>query len=222
MPPEMGGSCHRRPGSAVLAVSLAALAALAGCSGTFGTRGRGDADTPVVDRASMQGQLVAGYLETLARLAQSGPAEQAEIFAAAKLAYDTAPTASHQLRYALALATHGHGSYDAPLAQRLLRELLATPEALLPAERALALLGLRTVDWQLALAADLRRAQTEASRSERERTTAANRRLQAEIEENARLRKSLEEARAKLDAIANIERSISERKPQSQPEERSP
>ena len=41
----------------------------------------------------------------------------------------------------------------------------------------------------------------------------ANQRLQTEIDENARLRKELEEARAKLDAIANIERSLNERKP---------
>jgi hypothetical protein len=33
------------------------------------------------------------------------------------------------------------------------------------------------------------------------------------LDENTRLRKELEEARAKLDAIANIERSLNERKP---------
>jgi len=41
----------------------------------------------------------------------------------------------------------------------------------------------------------------------------ANHRLQAEMDENVRLRRELEEARAKLDAIANIERSLNERKP---------
>jgi hypothetical protein len=39
--------------------------------------------------------------------------------------------------------------------------------------------------------------------------------VQAELDENARLRRELEEARAKLDAIANIERSVNERKPDS-------
>jgi hypothetical protein len=33
------------------------------------------------------------------------------------------------------------------------------------------------------------------------------------MDENVRLRRELEEARAKLDAIANIERSLNERKP---------
>ena len=47
----------------------------------------------------------------------------------------------------------------------------------------------------------------------RSSVASANHRLQAELDENARLRKELEEARAKLDAIANIERSLNERKP---------
>jgi hypothetical protein len=43
-----------------------------------------------------------------------------------------------------------------------------------------------------------------------------NHRLQLETDENVRLRKELEEARAKLDAIANIERSLNERKPNNE------
>ena len=57
---------------------------------------------------------------------------------------------------------------------------------------------------------------TEAQRLLRERNSTASRRLQAELEENARLRKALEDAQKKLDAIANIERTITERKPQSE------
>ncbi len=40
-----------------------------------------------------------------------------------------------------------------------------------------------------------------------------NRRLAAESEENARLRKALDEAQAKLNAIANIERQTTVRQP---------
>ena len=43
-------------------------------------------------------------------------------------------------------------------------------------------------------------------------TSVATRRLQAEIDENAKLRRALEEARAKLDAIADIEKNITDRK----------
>jgi hypothetical protein len=54
-------------------------------------------------------------------------------------------------------------------------------------------------------------------REDQARVASANRRLQTELEENTRLRKELDEARAKLDAIANIERSLNERKPGTAP-----
>jgi two-component system sensor histidine kinase GlrK len=195
-----------RPRAASVALVWMAVAFLAGCGTGFGARDDGAAAAvPAVDRAAAQAQLIASYLETLARLANGAPAEQAEIFAGTKREFEVAPTASHQLRYALALATNGHGSHDPALAQRLLRELLATPETLLPAERALAFLELQHVDRLLALSADVRRLQTEVGRGDRERAAAAQRRLQAMTEENAQLRRALEEARAKLDAIADIE-----------------
>ena len=84
---------------------------------------------------------------------------------------------------------------DLPRAQRLLRELMATPETLLPAERALAFLELQKVDSQLTLAAENRRLQSNASRDDRDKLTALNKRLQTETEENARLRKELERPR---------------------------
>ena len=90
---------------------------------------------------------------------------------------------------------------------------MANPEMLLPAERALASLKLSQIDDHLTLEAENRRLQSEAVHADRERVANANHRLQAELDENARLRKELDEARAKLDAIANIERSLNERKP---------
>jgi hypothetical protein len=84
---------------------------------------------------------------------------------------------------------------------------------LLPAERALAFLELSEIDDHLTLEGENRRLQADVVRADRERTANANHRLQTELDENARLRKDLEEARAKLDAIANIERSLNERKP---------
>ena len=168
--------------------------------------------TPVVDRAATSAALITSYLDLLQRLAQTSAAEQAEIVAAAQREYELAATPSHQLRYALTLATPGHAATDLPRAQRLLRELTATPETLLPAERELAFLELQKVDAQLTLAAENRRLQTNVARNDRDRTTALSK-LQTEIDENARLRKELEEARAKLDAISDIEKSMSERKP---------
>ena len=82
-----------------------------------------------------------------------------------------------------------------------------------PVEHAAAFLELQKIDRQLALAADNRRLQNDSDRAERERLAAVNRRLAAETEENVRLRKALDEAQAKLDAIANIERQTTVRQP---------
>jgi hypothetical protein len=65
----------------------------------------------------------------------------------------------------------------------------------------------------LTLETENRRLQSEVLRLDHERVTNANHRLQAELDENARLRKELDEAHAKLQAIFNIERSLNERKP---------
>jgi hypothetical protein len=45
----------------------------------------------------------------------------------------------------------------------------------------------------------------------RDKLLAANRRLSAETDENARLRKALDEARAKLEAVTHLEKSINDR-----------
>jgi hypothetical protein len=156
---------------------------------------------------------VSETLQLLQKLVKASPAEQAEIVAAAQRDYETAPTPSRQLRFALILATPGHPATDLPRAQRLLRELMANPEMLMSGEQALTFLELQQIDDHLTLEAENRRLQTDAVRADRERLAAVNRRLQLETDENGRLRKELEEARAKLDAIANIERSLNERKP---------
>jgi hypothetical protein len=202
----------------IAATLLAALIALlAGCADLLPRNdSRPTAPTPVIDRQAASATLITGYLENLQRLVQSAPAEQAEIAAAAQREYDMAPTPSHQLRLALVLATPNHPATDMPRAQRLLRELMAAPAALLPAERALAFLESQKVDAQVALEAENKRLQSTVVRNDRDRSQAANKRLQAEIEENARLRKELEEAQAKLDAISDIEKSLSERKPSAE------
>ena len=178
---------------------------------------------PVVDRAATSATVITAYLDGLQRLIAAPAAEQAEIVTSAQHDYELAPTASHQLRYALILATPGHAGTDQVKAQRLLRELTASPAALLPAERALASLEMQKVDLQVSLAAENRRLQALTARngSDKDRSTAAlNKRLQSELEENARLRKELEAAQAKLDAVSDIERSLSERK--SSAESRTP
>jgi hypothetical protein len=216
MPLESG--CMRAKVLARVALATAFLASLAGCE--TGVLSRAPArpvePAPVIDRTAASAALVTTYLESLQRLVQSAPAEQAETVAAAQREYDLAPTPSHQLRLALILATPGHSGTDLPRAQRLLRELMAAPVALLPAERALAFLEQQQVDAQLSLAAENKRLQTNVVRNDRDRNAAQSKRLQAEIDENARLKKELEEAQAKLDAISDIEKSLNERKPSAE------
>ena len=188
------------------------LLAVAGCHGTsFLSRDRSAPAPRQTAPASTSSLVLSDYLLLLQRLVQGSASEQAEIVAHAQNEYDTAPTPSRELRLALILSTPGHPATDQPRAQRLLSELMAHPESLLPAERALAFLQLSQIDDHLTLVQENRRLQTDAVRDDQARTAAANRRLQAEIEENTHLRKELDEARAKLDAIANIE--LNQRKP---------
>jgi hypothetical protein len=174
-----------------------------------------------VDRNSTETTVITSYLDLCLRLARGTPAEQAEILASASNDHSAAPTPSRVLRYAMVLSTPGHSGHDPVVAQRLLREVLANPETLLPAERALAFLQLQQVDRQQALQADVRRLQSGAERSANDRIAQLTRRLTIESEEVTRLKKALAEAQAKLDAIANIERSSSNGRP-AQPEGRKP
>jgi hypothetical protein len=208
-------ACRVRHGTALVAAWVLG-ASLAACTLTTAERDGGKDAVPVVDRAATSATLLASHVEVLEKLVQSPPAEQAEILAVAQRDYTLAPTPSHELRYALELAAPGHAGSNLPQAERLLRELLATPETLVSAERAFAYLELQKVDAQLTLAAENRTLQDSVAHADRERLNAANRHLQTEIDENVKLRKDLEDARAKLDAITNIERSLNDRKPNTE------
>jgi hypothetical protein len=151
-------------------------------------------------------------LQMMSSLPQGDPARQAEIFQSAKDAADLAPTTSNRLRYALALATPGFSGTDDVAAQRQLAELLARPETLLPIERLLALVELKEVEQRLILQAENKRVRDDAQHDDsRDKLATVNRRLAAESDENVRLRKALDEARAKLEAVTHIERSINDR-----------
>jgi hypothetical protein len=196
------------------------LAAITGCGATL-PRSRDSQSLPLIDRNSTETTVLAGYLDTCLRLARGTPAEQAEILTTANNEYNAAPTPSRVLRYAMVLSTPGHAGFDPVVAQRLLHEVLANPETLLPAERALAFLQLQQVDRQQSLLADVRRLQSGNERTANDRIAQLTRRLTTESEDNARLKKALADAQAKLDAIANIEGSSNNRRT-TQPEGRKP
>jgi hypothetical protein len=155
---------------------------------------------------------IAPLLQMMSSLPQGDPARQAEMFQSAKDAAELTPTTSNRLRYALALATPGYSGSDPVAAQRQLSELLARPETLLPIERLLALVELKEVEQRLILQAENRRIRDDAPHDDsRDKLLAINRRLAAESDENVKLRKALDEARAKLEAVTHIERSINDR-----------
>lgn len=188
----------------LFAVCLAvAVLGLAGCDVSLPKLGRQAAQaTPVATNAESSEALL-GWLENL-RLA--GPAGQAEMIANAKLAYEQQAAVDGQLRYALALATPGLPGADPQLARRHLGELVARGDRLQPGPRALAQLALAEVDARLTLQSDNLRLQTEGALRDRERTTALTRRLQQELDENNRLRRALDEAQKKLEAVLQLER----------------
>ena len=170
------------------------------------------APPPETDRQPQDLSPIAPLLEMMSSLPQGDPARQAEIFQSAKDAAELTPTTSNRLRFALALATPGYSGSDAVAAQRQLSELLARPETLLPVERLLALVQLKEVEQRLILQAENKRIRDDAPRDDsRDKLAAVTHRLAAESDENVKLRKALDEARAKLEAVTHIERSINDR-----------
>ena len=152
-------------------------------------------------------------LDDLALLEQFGrgdPSQQADMVERVRRDAEASPTFAHRLRYALVIAMPGHGASDPAAASAALSDLLAAPEGLLPAEAALAYVMLQGVNARLALL-DEKEALVATGREDQERSQALNRRLQGQVTENARLKQELEEALAKLEAVADLERSLVER-----------
>jgi hypothetical protein len=184
---------------------------VAGCGVLGGTQTNLKTAPPPAERPPADLTAITPALELMRALPAGDPARQAELFQSAKDAAALAPTTSNKLKFALALATPGHGGSDPVAAQRQLAELLATPETLLSVERLLAMVELQEVDQRLILQEENKQLREEAPRESREKLLALNRRLTAESDDNARLRKALDEAQAKLEAVTHIERSINDR-----------
>lgn len=185
---------------------LVAASLVAACSSVddwSGLKRRKDT-TPVAQ--TDDGQVVAGYLAILNRLGGGGAAQQAEIIDSTRSAYLAEPSTQNRLRYAFVLAVPGHAASDPAGARTLLGEALATPETLLPSERALADLMVRELDARLALTREneILRAGQNADQED-ERLADLEQRLLAETAEKDRLRRELERAEAKLEAIATLE-----------------
>jgi hypothetical protein len=191
-------------------LGAAALVVLSGCGLTERLR---TTSTPAPSPAaapSSASSSVKPYLDTMNGLGAADAARQADVFYEVEREYTRAPTTASTLNYAVALVTPGHPAASPSEGKRLLETLLAMPERMTHEERMLAAALLLETNTRLKLEAENRRLL--ATLDDRSRSQAnSDRRVQAQIEENARLRRALAEAQQKLDAIKEIERSIIER-----------
>jgi DNA repair exonuclease SbcCD ATPase subunit len=148
------------------------------------------------------------------RLANGNPAQQADIFYEVERDYTSAPTTASTLRYGAALVTAGHPAANLVEGKKLLERLLANAERLTPAEKSLAAFLVKDADARLQLQAEVRRLAAtvdERARGQANLGTRLQSQVQAQGEEIARLRKQLEDAQQKLDAIKSMEKSFIER-----------
>ncbi|HUF72992.1 MAG TPA: hypothetical protein VMR74_08850 [Gammaproteobacteria bacterium] len=203
--------------------TILALMTLAGCasSGTVFGGARDDGADPSSQSASARelspidtGGLAA-YLQTLRELIEGDSLTQARIFNELEDAAEFAPTKMNRLLYALALSVPGHPGTDPAAGAERLRALVAAGDTLTPQERILARILLQSANrldvlQTAALGSEQRLAGAIADR-EAELNAEHTAELERALAENEALRRELESATAMLDAITNIERSISER-----------
>ncbi len=135
--------------------------------------------SPQAPQASGRFDAVKDYLAYMHSLVTASPQRKRRSYQQAAAAYQKNPTPHNQLRLALALSTLGEPYEDLTKARRLLKELSATPERLPADVKWLVTLQFSAVDQRLALA-----------------------------ERNAILRKQLEDAEEKIDALTTIEQTL--------------
>jgi len=188
-----------------LTLMWAVSALLSGCESLAPTKPA--ATTAVVTPVN---SVLNGYVELLASLSSTDKVQQSDAFYAVEKAQTQAPTTLNVLRYAIALACPGHPNSDPVKGKRLLEQTLANPERVNSSEQAIAVTMLNIADQWLKTQAEMRR--LAATVDDRTRTQSnSDRRFQAQTDEINKLRKALDEAQQKLDAIRDIEKSISER-----------
>lgn len=206
----------RRSHTSWVLVATVAVLSIQGCGLTEHLRKEAQAAANPANEppppAPSTGGIAPAYLDIMQNLSKQDPARQADLFYEVEREYTRAPTTASTLRYAVALVTPGHPASSPNEGKRLLETLLATPERMTQDERTLAAVLLHETNVRLKLEAENRRLL--ATIDDRSRVQAnSDKRIQAQIEENARLRRALAEAQQKLDAIKEIERSIIERSP---------
>ena len=148
-------------------------------------------------------------LELLHTWFNAPSAMQSKQLAAAEAAYQNSQSPHDTLRLALLLGIPGTPSTDMPRAQRMLSALVQDPsDQLLPSEHTLAQLALTFIANRLTVNAESRTLQT----ADAAKIAQLKAQLDAVTDQDVALKRQLEQARAKLAAIANIEKSLNEGK----------
>jgi hypothetical protein len=150
------------------------------------------------------------YLDTLDKMAPGDPTRQAAELASVRSAAQQSPTSANRLRYAIALGAAGHADSNPVEAKRLITEVLAGQHDLKPSEVSLANAYLREFDARVALYADIARQREELERRLQSAGADDDRRYASIAAENAKLKKALAEAERKLEAVAEMERTLIE------------
>lgn len=152
---------------------------------------------------------LAPYLAALDSVSARDPAVGNAALAALRAERAASPSTVATMRYALALGAAARTDSDPVEARRLLDEVLTGSGPDEDARRLAAALR-NEFDARIALVADLARERQLAERRRSEDTTGLERRIEALAVENQRLRRELTQAQSTLNAIEDIERTLSE------------
>jgi hypothetical protein len=202
----------RNPWQAARALPIATLVVaglLAACQ-TDAERGT-TGPAPELPPAPSSEVPAAAYLEALDDMAAGDVARQQATLLAARSAWQQAATPGNTLRYALVLGTPGHDDSNPLEASRLLNTLLATPGQLSPDELRLASAFQREFTARVSQYADLARARLEAEARLRAVDAETQSQINAMAADLARVRRERDTIQQKLDAIADIEKTLMER-----------
>lgn len=154
---------------------------------------------------------VARHLEVLERLASASAADQEAMIETARIDFVAVPTGGNRLRYALVLGTPGHPGFDPVRARQLMQMLLSEPDGLSESERNLASVVDRELENLLLLQARLEERES-GEAAALQGLAMAQQQNQSAAAENARLREKLKVATRKLEAIAELEKTLSTRR----------
>jgi len=203
----------RQPSSPTAGLLLALL--LAGCQ-AGPTRATSTPAQPLPTTAP-PGAPAGLYLDALDGMAPGDGARQQATLQAARGAWQQAPNPGNTLRYALVLGTPGHADTNPLEASRLLAGLLAAPASLSADELRLAAAFQREFTARVAQYVELARTREDSEARLRAAEADTQTRLNAMSADVARLRRERDAVQEKLDAIADIEKSLMERDGETAP-----